>query len=157
MLAHVSLEGALSQQQSTWRRIRKRKSLLRRRRSLIRIVHARGAIPHEMGPTRCRAMPALTNQLTRPAPRPPGACRRPVLAVCPLLDLVSGRSDGYTRRECRLPPFRLGGWVVSRVSLSGSSLCPLADLGGLVGRTGYTCFSTAGGPEITLGDHICLS
>jgi hypothetical protein len=42
--------------------------------------------------------------------QPPGACRRPVLAVCPLLDLVSGGSDGYTRRECRLPPLRLGVW-----------------------------------------------
>ena len=28
-----------------------------RRRSLIRIVHARGAIPHEVGPARCRATP----------------------------------------------------------------------------------------------------
>ena len=47
-------------------------------------------------------------------PRPPGACHRPVLAVCPLLDLVSGRSDGSTRRECRLPPLawlkRRWGW-----------------------------------------------
>jgi hypothetical protein len=42
---------------------RRRRSLLRivharrrrRRRSLLRIVHARGAIPNEMGPTRCRA------------------------------------------------------------------------------------------------------
>jgi hypothetical protein len=31
----------------------------RRRRSLFRIIHARGAIPNEMGPTRCRATPAL--------------------------------------------------------------------------------------------------
>jgi len=31
----------------------------RRRRSLLRIIHARGAIPNEMGPTRCRATPAL--------------------------------------------------------------------------------------------------
>ena len=38
----------------------------RRRRSLLRIVHERGAIPNEMGPTRCRATPALTNQPTRP-------------------------------------------------------------------------------------------
>ena len=29
--------------------------LWRRRRSLLRIVHARGAIPNEMGPTRCLA------------------------------------------------------------------------------------------------------
>jgi hypothetical protein len=36
----------------------------RRRRSLLRIVPARGAIPNEMGPTRCRATPALTNQPT---------------------------------------------------------------------------------------------
>ena len=28
---------------------------IRRRRSLFRIVHARGAIPIELGPTRCRA------------------------------------------------------------------------------------------------------
>ena len=33
----------------------------------------------------------------------------------PLLGLVSGWSDGYTRREFRLPPLRLGVWVVSRV------------------------------------------
>ena len=37
----------------------------RRRRSLFRIVYARGAIPNEMGPTHCRATPALTNQPTR--------------------------------------------------------------------------------------------
>jgi hypothetical protein len=34
----------------------------RRRRSLLRIVHARGAILNEMGPTSCRATAALTNQ-----------------------------------------------------------------------------------------------
>jgi hypothetical protein len=61
------------------------------------------------------------------------------LPFAPLLDLVSGWSDGYTRRECRLPPLRLGVWVVSRVTLAGSALCPLADLGGPVGRAGY-CF-----------------
>ena len=54
---------------------RRRRKRRRRRRSLLRIVHARGAIPNEMGPTRCRATQALTNQPTRPAPRPPGACR----------------------------------------------------------------------------------
>jgi hypothetical protein len=42
----------------------------RRRRSSFRIVHARGAIPNEVGPTHCRATPALTNQPTRSA-RPP--------------------------------------------------------------------------------------
>jgi len=31
----------------------------RKRRSLFRIVHAREAIPNEVGPTRCRATPAL--------------------------------------------------------------------------------------------------
>jgi hypothetical protein len=31
----------------------------RRRRSLLRIVHARGSIPDEVGPTRCRATPAV--------------------------------------------------------------------------------------------------
>ena len=30
------------------------------------IVHARGAIPNEVGPTRCRATPASTSQPTRP-------------------------------------------------------------------------------------------
>ena len=45
----------------------------RRRRSLFRIVHVRGAIPNGMGPARCRATPALTSQsdphpdLTMPA------------------------------------------------------------------------------------------
>ena len=34
----------------------------RRRRNLFRIVHARGAIPNEMGPTHCRGKPALINQ-----------------------------------------------------------------------------------------------
>jgi hypothetical protein len=52
------------------------------------------------------------------------------LPFAPLSDLVSGWSDGYTRRECRLPPRGLGVWVASRVSLAGSALCPLADLGG---------------------------
>ena len=33
-----------------------------RRRSLFRIVHTRGAIPIEVGPTRCRATPALTRE-----------------------------------------------------------------------------------------------
>ena len=36
-----------------------RKRRRRRRRSLFRIVHARGAIPNEVGPTRGRATPAL--------------------------------------------------------------------------------------------------
>ena len=36
--------------------------------SLFRIVHARGAIPNDVGPARCRATPALTSQPTRPAP-----------------------------------------------------------------------------------------
>ena len=109
----------------TWRRRRRR----RRRRSLFRIVHARGAIPNEVGPARCRATPALSSRPTRPTPRPPGVCRRHVLAVCPLLDLVSGWPDGvhsrgvptapswawclggqtgYARRERRLPPLGLG-------------------------------------------------
>ena len=65
----------------------------RRRRSLFRIVHARGTIPDEVGPARCRATPALTSQPTRPAPRPLDACHQPVLADCPLLGLVSGWSD----------------------------------------------------------------
>ena len=38
----------------------------RRRKSLLRIVHARGAIPNEMGPAPCRTTPAFTNQPTRP-------------------------------------------------------------------------------------------
>ena len=33
----------------------------RRRRSLFRIAHARGAIPNEMGPTRCRATSVLNH------------------------------------------------------------------------------------------------
>ena len=37
----------------------------RRRRSLLRIVHARGAIPNEMGSARCRATPALRRSLLR--------------------------------------------------------------------------------------------
>jgi hypothetical protein len=37
----------------------------RRRRGLVRIVHARVAIPNEMGPTRCRATPALRRTLGR--------------------------------------------------------------------------------------------
>jgi hypothetical protein len=37
----------------------RRRRRRRRRRSLLRIIHARGAIPNEMGPTRCRATPAL--------------------------------------------------------------------------------------------------
>ena len=37
------------------RGIGKRRRRRRRRRSLFRIVHARGAIPNEMGPTPCRA------------------------------------------------------------------------------------------------------
>ena len=45
-------------------------------RSLLKIVHARGAIPNEMGPTRCGATLALTNQPTRSAPRPPDAFRQ---------------------------------------------------------------------------------
>ena len=83
-------------------------------------------IPNEVEPTRFRATPAFTNQPTRSAPRPPGACRRLVLAVCPLLDLVSRWSDGDTHWECRLPPLELGVWKVSRVSLAGNALCPLA-------------------------------
>ena len=34
----------------------------RRRRCLFRILHARGAIPHEMRHARCRATPALTSK-----------------------------------------------------------------------------------------------
>ena len=48
------------------------------------------------------------------------------LPFAPLLDLVSGWSDGYTRRECRIAPLELGVWAVSRVSLAGSALCFLA-------------------------------
>jgi hypothetical protein len=48
----------------------------RRRRSLFRIVHARGAIRNEVGPARCRATPTSTNRPMRSAPRPHGACRR---------------------------------------------------------------------------------
>ena len=66
-----------------------------------------------MGPACCRATPALTSQPTRPAPRPPGACHRPVVAVGPLLDLVSGWSR--------------------RVTLVGSADCPLVNLGGPAG------------------------
>ena len=36
-----------------------------------------------------------------------------------------------------MPPLRFGVWVVSRVTLAGSALCPLADLGGPVGWAGY--------------------
>jgi hypothetical protein len=32
------------------------------RRSLVRIVHARGAIPNEVGTTRCRATPSLNQE-----------------------------------------------------------------------------------------------
>ena len=108
----------------------------RRRRRLLRIVHARGAIPDEMGPTRCRATPALTNQSTRPAPRPPGACRRPVLAVCPswtlclggqtatlagradcpILHLVSGWSGGLHSLRAPPAPSRTGGEQVTPAS-----------------------------------------
>ena len=65
------------------------------RRTLFRIVHARGSIPNEVGPARCGATPAFISQTTRPATRNketrkrqngapfwrflPGACRRPVL------------------------------------------------------------------------------
>ena len=37
----------------------------RRRRILFRIVHAQGAIPDEVGPTRCRAKPASISQPTK--------------------------------------------------------------------------------------------
>jgi hypothetical protein len=47
----------------------------RRRRSLFRIVHARGAIPNEVGPTRSRATPAL-NQLADEALTPASQWRR---------------------------------------------------------------------------------
>ena len=87
------------------------------------IAHARGWIPNEVGPARCRATSALTSQQTRPASRP-DACHRPVLAVCPLLDLVSGWPDGYTRGECRLPPLGLGIWVVRRLHSHGGRLPP---------------------------------
>ena len=56
----------------------------RRRRSFFRIVRAGGTTPNQLGPARCRAALALNCQPTRPALRPPGACRRPFLAVCPL-------------------------------------------------------------------------
>ena len=54
----------------------------RRRRSLFRIVHARGAIPNEVGQTRCRATPALTSQQTIPAPRPAHDCGRVTVGKC---------------------------------------------------------------------------
>ena len=37
---------------------RGRRRRRRRRRTFFRIVHARGGIPDEVGPTRCRATPA---------------------------------------------------------------------------------------------------
>ena len=39
------------------------------RRRLFRIVHARGEIPNEMGPTHCRVTLTWTSQPTRSAPR----------------------------------------------------------------------------------------
>ena len=87
-----------------------------RRGSLFRIVHAPGAILNEVGPARCSATPALTSQPMGPAARPSGACRRPVLAVCPILDLVSGWPDGLHSRGV---PIGLGVWVVRRVTLAG--------------------------------------
>ena len=54
-----------------------------RRRSLLRIIHARGAIPNEMGPTRCRATPALNQSADE--------IRTPALPV-PAVDLSSGTS-----------------------------------------------------------------
>ena len=61
----------------------------RRRRSLLRIVHARGAIPNEMGSARCRATPAL-NQSADETRTPASRC---LPSTCP----------------CRLPPLGLGG------------------------------------------------
>ena len=44
-----------------WRRRRRRRKRRRRRRrkNLFGIVHARGAIANEMGPTRCHATPCF--------------------------------------------------------------------------------------------------
>ena len=55
--------------------------------------------------SRLRELAAASRNSRCDKRRPPGACcRRPVLAVCPLLDLVTGWSDGFTCRKCRLPP-----------------------------------------------------
>ena len=68
--------------------------------------------------------------------------------------LVGSGAHGYTRRECRLPPLWLGVWVViRRVTLAGSDLCPHADLGGPVGRTGY-CGRDGGEEAEGVRSHI---
>ena len=108
-------EGDEEEEEITYRR--------RRRRSLLRIIHARGAIPNEMGPTRCRATPAL-NQSADAGLQVPAVDLSlpfaPSWTWCP-----GGQTVALAGWECRLPPLELGVWAVSRVSLAGSALCPL--------------------------------
>ena len=78
--------------------------------SSFRILHARGAIPNEVGPTNYRAMPDLNKQPTTPAPRPPSvclprpcrglhSCQEAESADCPLLDLESWGEEEEEEEE----------------------------------------------------------
>jgi hypothetical protein len=105
-----------------------------------------GAIPDEMGSARCRATPAL-NQSADETLTPASQClpvmplpRRVTLVprqrepTTPPLELVTwslgGVGDWVVRRlhspGVPTAPLELGVWVVSRVSLAGIALCPLA-------------------------------
>ena len=105
-------------------------------------MHAQTAIPNEMGPTHCRATWAFTSQPTRARPRPPDACRQFVLAVCPLLNLVSGwsgrsYSQGAPTAPSTTPLPQYQGGVWSTVVRSGGR-CDV-DLGLLRASSKSSC------------------
>ena len=99
----------------------------RRRRSLLRIIHARGAIPNEMGPTRCRATPALNQGREALEAR---ARREALEAHARREDLRHPHNTGKTRRA-KISPVGVSpmAWkthylpsVVSRLSAWASGL-----------------------------------
>ena len=95
----------------------------RRRRSLFRIAHARGAIPIEVGPTRCRATPAL-NQSADETRTPTSQCL-PAMPVRRLQSCLETTSADYPSLSLESRRVRRNGGPSGQVTVDQELILPL--------------------------------